>query len=83
MNTKGLTTLLLLASFIMLALISVKIIDNKDNLIIEQKKQLLIQDSLLSIQNYQLQQADSIIQSFPSYIPKDEVMAKYWEEQVQ
>lgn len=79
MTSKGLTSLLLLASFIMLALIAVKIIENKDKIIRAQKIQLLKQDSLLIIQNYELQKADSIFQAIPSYFPSEKVINAYWE----
>ena len=73
------TTTLLLASFIMCALISVKIIDNKDTQILRQEKAIKSKDSLMKIQSDNIYSLDSMVQCIPDYIPKDEVMRLYWE----
>jgi len=66
MKTKGLTELLFIASFIMLALISVKVIENRDKKITNLEAKLVDYDRLLRVDQMQ----DSLIEAMPSYVPQ-------------
>ena len=66
MKTKGLTELLFGASFIMVALISMKVIENRDKEIIDLKA-MHVNDSTINAVNYSNHVKDSItISQMPS-----------------
>lgn len=77
---KNVTPLLFLASFIMVALIAVKIIDNKDKLIKAQEEALKSKRDSISTYSDELYSLDSLVQCIPDYIPKDSIMRLYWEK---